>query len=139
VAMLAFYVTGGEPAFRTQQYTLFQSAYGLCAWALVLFILGLGMRVFKQVGNTAFLRYAGPAVLPFYILHQTVLFCVAYFVVRAPLPDFLKFLLIGTVSFAVILGLYEFVIRRVTFIRFLFGMKPNPPKKAGELAQAAKI
>jgi hypothetical protein len=34
-----------------------------------------------------FLRYANEAVLPFYILHQTVIVSVGFFVVRRAIPD----------------------------------------------------
>ncbi len=52
-----------------------------------------------------------------------MLVTVGYFVVQWPIPDLLKFLMIITVSFFVILGLYEFGVRRFNLLRFLFGMK----------------
>jgi hypothetical protein len=72
--------------------------------------------------NTPFLKYANEAVLPFYILHQTVLLCVGYFVVRWNIPDLLKWAIIASISFVIIMGLYELV-RRNNTLRFLFGMK----------------
>jgi multisubunit Na+/H+ antiporter MnhC subunit len=44
-------------------------------------------------------------------------------VVQWAIPDLLKFVIILTVSFFVIIGLYEFVVRRFNVMRFLFGMK----------------
>jgi glucans biosynthesis protein C len=120
-SLLGLYATLGQPYFTTPEYALFQLAYGLCAWTLTLTILGFGMQ--HLTASAPFLKYATPAVLPFYILHQTVLFGVANFVVRAALPDLLKFGVIGVVSFAICVGLYEFVIRRISVLRFLFGMK----------------
>jgi peptidoglycan/LPS O-acetylase OafA/YrhL len=79
-------------------------------------------------------------VLPFYILHQTVLLTVGYFVVRWPIPDLLKWAIILVVSFAIIMALYEFLVRRINVLRFLFGMKllrkapvvqPQQPEPAG--------
>jgi peptidoglycan/LPS O-acetylase OafA/YrhL len=70
-----------------------------------------------------FLSYANEAVLPFYILHQTVLLCVGYYVTRWEIPDAAKFVIIALSSFAIIMAIYEFVIRRANVMRALFGMK----------------
>jgi glucan biosynthesis protein C len=75
-------------------------------------------------------------VLPFYILHQTVLVSVGFFVVRWPIPDLLKWAIILSSSFAIIMGLYEFLIRRSNILRFLFGMKPLPKEIAAIPAEA---
>src|SRR5262249_25953239 len=74
--------------------------------------------------NSPRLRYANEAVLPFYVLHQSVLIELGYFVVRWPLPDGMKWLIIALTSFAIVMALYEFLVRRVRVLRFLFGMKP---------------
>ena len=70
------------------------------------------------------MKYANEAVLPFYILHQTVVLALAIFIVRWAIPDGLKFILILTGSFVIVLGLYEFLVRRSNLLRSLFGMKP---------------
>jgi hypothetical protein len=41
-----------------------------------------------------------------------------------------KFLIISTMSFTVILALYELVVKRVQALRFLFGMKQKHEKTA---------
>ena len=76
--------------------------------------------------NIPFLSYANEAVLPFYIMHQTVIVCVGYFVVRQAIPDLLKFVIIAVSSFAIIAALYEPLIRRINVLRFAFGMKVRP-------------
>jgi len=75
--------------------------------------------------NTLFLQSANEAVLPFYVLHQSVLIYVGYFVVQSSIPDALKWLVIASTSFAIIIGLIA-IIQRVNVLRFLFGMKPLP-------------
>jgi peptidoglycan/LPS O-acetylase OafA/YrhL len=75
------------------------------------------------------LSYANEAVLPFYILHHPVLVSVGYFVVRWAVPAVVKFAIIDALSFAIIMALYEFVVRRFNVIRFLFGMKLLMRKK----------
>jgi glucan biosynthesis protein C len=120
IALLA--VAGDEPVFGTPLYTLNFSLYGLLSWCCVLAILGFGIG--HLTFSTPFLRYANEAVLPFYILHQTVILSVGYFVVQWAIPDLLKFVIIATISFAIIMLLYEFLVRRFNVLRFLFGMRP---------------
>ena len=76
-------------------------------------------------------------MLPFYILHQTVLLSVGYFVVPLAIPDLLKWAIILLVSFALIMVLYEFLVRRFNVLRFLFGMKLRPKAPAAQPPEAA--
>jgi hypothetical protein len=97
-------------------------------WAWLLAVLGFGM---KHLNFTnPFLKYANEATLPFYILHQTVIVTLGFFVVQWAIPDLLKYAIILIVSFLAIMGLYEFGVRRFNPMRFLFGMKLLP-KSAG--------
>jgi len=91
-------------------------------WICVLAFFGLGMQYLTT--RTPRLEYANEAVLPFYIFHQTVLLAVGYFVLQWGLPEVLEWAVIVTISFAIIMGLYEFLVRRNNVLRFLFGMKP---------------
>jgi len=84
--------------------------------------------------KSPFLKYANEAVLPFYIFHQTVLLSVGYFIVQWQIPDLLKWILILAISFPVIMGLYEYSVRRNNVLRFLFGMKA---KERGMASQPA--
>jgi peptidoglycan/LPS O-acetylase OafA/YrhL len=61
-------------------------------------------------------------VLPFYILHQPVILVIAFWVVQLQLPVIAKYIIIVVLSFVIIIGLYE-VVKRVSVLRFLFGMK----------------
>jgi peptidoglycan/LPS O-acetylase OafA/YrhL len=115
---------GRDAAFGTPRFVLLSSVFGLSSWCWILAILGLGMQYLNI--NSRWLGYANEAVLPFYILHQSVLIYLGYFVVRWPLPDGVKWLIIAPLSFAIIVTLYEFLVRRVGVLRFLFGMKPLP-------------
>ena len=110
------------PAFGTWRYALGWGTRALGSWCCVLAFLGFGSRRLKL--STPFLTYANEAVLPFYILHQTVLLSVGYFVVQWPIPDLLKWLIIVPISFVIIMALYEFLVRRFNVMRVLFGMKP---------------
>jgi len=83
--------------------------------------LGFGSRYLNF--TNAFLDYANQAVLPFYILHQTVIVIIGFFIREwkwAILPKYLFLLLL---SFTIIMLLYEYLVKRVAFLRLLFGMK----------------
>jgi peptidoglycan/LPS O-acetylase OafA/YrhL len=125
------------PAFGTWRYALGWGIRALGSWCCVLAALGFGREHLNF--STPFLRYANEAVLPFYILHQTVLLCVGYFVVQWAIPDPLKWVIILLVSFPVIMVLYEFLVRRFNIMRFLFGMKPlvkQPAEQRGDVLLA---
>ena len=123
----------GDAPFGTPRYMQIFVVFGISGWCWVLAIFGFGMKHLTR--NTLVLPRANEAVLPFYVMHQTVLIVVGYFVVRQPLPDLLKWLIIAPTSFAVIIGLYQ-IIRRINVLRFLFGMKPL--RRTEQKAQAVQ-
>jgi len=92
-------------------------------WICVLAFFGLGMQYLVE--RTARLDYANEAVLPFYILHQTVILVVGYFVLQWAIPDAFEWMVVVVISFAAIIVLYEFLVRRFNVMRVLFGMKPT--------------
>ena len=94
----------------------------LVSWIWLLVVLGFGMKHLNF--TTPLLKYANEACLPFYILHQTVIVTLGYFVVRWAIPDGLKFSIVLAGSFALVVATYEYLIRRNNLLRFLFGMKP---------------
>jgi peptidoglycan/LPS O-acetylase OafA/YrhL len=114
----------GWLSFGTPRYALVFGLRALASWCCVLAILGFGRKYLDF--STPFVKYANEAVLPFYILHQTVLLCVGFFVVQWAIPDLLKWAIILVASFAIIMVLYEFLVRRFNVMRVLFGMKPLP-------------
>jgi len=93
----------------------------ILVWFMILTLLGFARQYLSF--SSSFLEYANQAVLPFYILHQPVLLCVGFFVVKCQIPDLLKYPLITIPSFILTVGLYEFLVRWSNPWRFLFGMK----------------
>ena len=73
-------------------------------WCWLFAILGFGMRYLAF--DRPVLRYANEAVMPFYILHQTVLLVVGYFVLTWEIHDVLKWAIIFTSSLFIIMALY---------------------------------
>ena len=87
----------------------------------MLAILGLGSRFLNR--NNRFLSYANEAVLPFYILHQTIIITIGFYVVQWNVGIGLKYLTISTTSFVAIMLIYELLVRQINVLRFLFGMR----------------
>jgi glucan biosynthesis protein C len=100
----------------------------LVSWSWLLAVLGFGLEHLNF--NAPFLRYANEACLPFYILHQTMIVTLAYFVVGWAIPDILKFFLVLFGAFALSVGTYEGLIRRNNLLRLLSGMKLRAPLQA---------
>jgi glucans biosynthesis protein C len=107
--------------FGTMNYDIAQVLRGVASWSWLIVIINLGARLLNR--SNRFLVYASDAVLPFYILHQTVIICVGFYVVPWALPIAAKYLIISTTSFIVIMAIYEFLVRRIGVLRFLFGMR----------------
>jgi hypothetical protein len=63
--------------------------------------------------------------IPFYIFHQTIILCVGLFVIRWNIGIGPKYLIIALVSFALIMALYDLLVRRFNVVRFFFGMRPK--------------
>jgi len=107
--------------FGSAGYGAAQIAQAALSWCLLISFINLGRRVFNF--KNGFLTYASEAVLPFYILHQTVIIIVGSYVVRWELNPALKYLVIVLVSFTLVIALYDLLIRRINVLRFLFGMR----------------
>jgi len=95
------------------------------AWCWLLAILGFGMRFLAF--DRPVLRYSNEGVLPFFILHQTVLLFIGYFVMTWEINDALKWVIVFTSSFIIIIMLYVLLVRKFELFRFLFGMKTTHP------------
>ena len=100
---------------------------GFNAWVWIVAILSFGKKYLSFSNNV--LQYAKEAVLPFYILHQTVILLVGFHVVRWNAGVAAKYLVISAASFVVIVGLYDLLVRRTNVTRFLFGMRSK--RRAG--------
>jgi glucans biosynthesis protein C len=112
-------------------YILGESASALLTWSWLVFILGLGIRYLEK--ENSFRKPLNEGVLPFYILHQTVILLIGYFVVQWDWSSLAKFAVIMPCSFLVTVCMYYYLIRPFNGIRFLFGMTPlesGKPKKS---------
>ena len=111
------YITAGN----SDRTLVFSVIRGVNTSAWVIAILGFGSKYLNF--NNAVLKYAGEAVLPFYILHQSVIVIIGFFIARWDATVMVKYLGMSSMAFVIIMGLYEFVVKRNQVLRFLFGMK----------------
>ena len=98
------------------------------AWRWTLALLGLGRRYLTASGPL--LRYAREVSYPIYILHQTVIVAIAFVVVGWQMGIAVKY---GAILLAASVGtllIYEFLVRRVNPMRFLFGLKPQAKERS---------
>jgi glucan biosynthesis protein C len=110
-----------EAHFGSAMFIASQCVQAVSTWCWLLAILGLGSRFLNR--NNRSLSYANEAVLPFYILHQTIIITIGFYVVQWNTGVGLKYLTISTTSFIAIMLIYELLVRRIKGLRFLFGMR----------------
>ena len=105
-------------------YLFYQLLLAVNMWAWILATLGISLR-YLNFDNAA-LRYASEMVLPFYVLHQILVYTVGETVVRWPLGVYAKALIIAAVALTATMAIYEFAIRRTGVLRLLFGLRGRP-------------
>jgi hypothetical protein len=130
----AFTILKTLPSLANLEDALGDLFWILGACTLLPAFLGFGMQHLNF--TNPFHKYASEAVMGFYILHQTILLIIGYFVVDWAIPDFAKWAIIASASFIVIMAIYEFLIRRVNVIRWLCGMKPLAKSSAVQPLEA---
>jgi peptidoglycan/LPS O-acetylase OafA/YrhL len=106
----------------------------LATWGWVIGLFWLGQRRLNFTNR--FLAHVNEMVLPFYILHQTAIVIVAYFVVQTGLAIPLKYSITAVISFVVIVAVYELLVRRTGALRFLFGMRQKAAAPGARQAAA---
>jgi hypothetical protein len=94
---------------------------GLNAWLWVLALLGYAKRYLNKQSKA--LTYCNNAVYPFYILHQTVIVILGYYVVQTQDDDAFKYFFILLVGFCVTACIYHLYIKPSKLMRFAFGVE----------------
>jgi peptidoglycan/LPS O-acetylase OafA/YrhL len=102
-------------------HVLSQTSQCLYLWAALLTILGWGKVFFDRPFR--WLPYCTEAVYPWYMLHQSLIILLVFWLKPMSLGPWLEPALVLGGTLAGCFVLHEFVIRRVTFIRPLFGLK----------------
>ncbi|MBT4494751.1 MAG: hypothetical protein HOC70_16020, partial [Gammaproteobacteria bacterium] len=128
-ATISLYLLFGGPWPDFSRYEFIVPAYLIwCAlrvsmiWCAILTCLGFAGQ-YLRVGNPV-LSYLNEAVYPLFILHLTTLVVLGYFIVPLSWSLWLKYLILTSATFALILVFYQVAIRPFNVMRLLFGVKP---------------
>ena len=96
---------------------------GFVPWYVILAMLAYGRRLLNFTNR--FLKYFAEGAYPLYILHQTVIVIIGFFVVQWGFGVGAKYAIIVALSFAGSVLVYDILVKRTKITRFLFGMKPK--------------
>jgi peptidoglycan/LPS O-acetylase OafA/YrhL len=106
---------------------------GTFPWLTIIAVLGYGKRLLNFPNK--FLLYFGEASYPTYILHQSVVVALGYYVVQWEANILVKYISITLVTYMVTFMIYEVFIRHINPMRFLFGMRPKRKLSKSDLNQ----
>ncbi|MDD1673920.1 MAG: acyltransferase family protein, partial [Methanomicrobiales archaeon] len=103
-------------------------ADGFVSWFVVLAFMAYGRRILNITNRV--LSYFTEGAYPLYILHQTVIVIVGFYVLQLAIPVIAQFGLIVLLSFLGTVLAYDLLVRRTYVTRFLFGMKAKMKAEA---------
>lgn len=117
---------------QAQTQALFNTVGVLISWCWLLALMGLGRRYLNR--PSPFLRYASEIAYPYYILHQTVILAIGFYVLPLAWSLEVKLIFIMLTSFFGTAALCELV-KQANLTRFCFGMKPRPRQPTSPVQQ----
>jgi len=120
------------PPGHSWNYVAFQICWSMTGWCWVVAIMGVGLKRLNI--QHAVLNHVNDAVLPFYVLHQTVILVIAYYIVQREMGLILKFIYILTSAFVITVSLC-YAIKQFNVTRVMFGLKV----KAGRTLEIKRV
>ncbi|HEC01515.1 MAG TPA: acyltransferase, partial [Sphingomonadales bacterium] len=106
----------------------------LCVkWSWIALIIGFARRYLNFTNSV--LKYGNQLVYPFYILHQTVIVTLGYYVINWKLSGVSEYLIISIGTFVICGLLYETVIKNVNILRLLFGLNWHERRQQTQLSE----
>lgn len=126
LAVIAFGLLLAQRELMPDNPTAWQDQLGMFViytnrWLWLLTALGWGHRLLNRPFR--WLPYATEAVYPWYILHQTITIVAGYQLSKLALGPVVEPALVLAITIGGCLVLHEFVIRRTTILRPLFGLR----------------
>jgi glucans biosynthesis protein C len=107
-------------AFRVWYYTVPGYCLAIESVGWIITVLAFGSKYLNKPGRA--LTYLSGAAYPVYILHMVFLYLGSWLLFKLSMPAPLQFVLVLVFTVAGCFGAYE-IIRRIKWIRPLFGMK----------------
>ncbi|EZH73006.1 hypothetical protein ATO12_18490 [Aquimarina atlantica] len=108
------------------QWDIWYLVCALVSWTSIISILGYGQIWFNK--PSIVLNILNEAIYPFYILHQTIIVVLGYYIIQLNVNISLKILVLIFTTFPLIIIIYRFLIYPFTIPRILFGMKKKKLK-----------
>lgn len=115
------YIAAGERAHIIFVQTLHHVSIAYLGWFMVITTVAYGQRYLNSTNR--WLPLLNEGIYPFYILHQTVIVVLGYYVVQWPWSISAKFWFISLSTLVICVTIYALLIRPFKVTRFLFGMK----------------
>ena len=125
------------PKQKNNRFFVYGTLNALHIWLIILAAAGFVKRYLNFTNS--FLQYANQAVYPLYIIHQTIIVALGYYVVQWQLPAFMKLTVLTLCSFLSVFIAYHYFIRPFIVTRILFGMKLKKKQKDPQLESGADI
>lgn len=91
-----------------------------CLWIYA--VLGLGFQYLNR--SSKVLSYLSQAAYPIYIIHMMLLYLGSILIFPTQMSPIMKLILLLLFTFGSCFLIYELIIRRIKFLRPLFGLKP---------------
>lgn len=112
-----------DPSFQLAGLAFLKVA---AIWLVIVGLLGFGKRYLDQPSRAQ--KYLAESSYAIYILHQTVIVILAFYLVRMATPASVQWVVLFVAAVGGTFALYE-IVRRVGVFRFLFGMRPRVQKE----------
>lgn len=112
---------------------LYLAVYPLITWSWIMMLVGYAKKYIDRPHRIH--QYMNQAIYPYYILHQTIIVILAFYVVKTEEPVLTKYLFIVIVALVLCFFIYHTLIKPYNMMRVLFGMKP---KKKNDTAMQKK-
>lgn len=109
---------------------VFDVAAIFVSWFTVITIIAYSQHYLNR--PHPWLKYFNEGLYPFYILHQTVIIAIGYYIVQLPWNIAAKYWTISFLTLISCVAFYLLIIRPFNVMRFLFGLKPKVKKKFQE-------
>lgn len=110
--------------YKIDWYTyLYMAISCITAWAWVFTAVGYGKKYLNRPHPS--LQYLNQAVYPFYILHQTVIVVLMFYIIKSDDTILMKYLFTVLVTFFISMSVYHLFIKPFKVMRFLFGAKQD--------------
>jgi peptidoglycan/LPS O-acetylase OafA/YrhL len=94
------------------------------SWFTLITVIGFGQHYLNK--SNPILPYTNEGLYPFYILHQTVIIWIGYYICKLDWSIGAKYWSIALLTLVFCIGFYMLLIRPFNVMRLFFGVKPKP-------------